>query len=140
MDKRQIQALILSFSGTKMTQIAAEVGVTERTIQAWKNKPDWKDLESLMAESIVADSAEEISGTIRKLVRQSFYFLEKVLTSDSEEINIKHKLQASGQVLSLLRYQIPWQFEDKEEKKSGLSHDTIDIIRKEILGIENENT
>ena len=135
MDKRQIQALILSFSGAKTPDIASEIGVSDRTIQAWKNKQEWKDLEAIMSEAIVIENATEISSKIGRLFHQSLDFLESVLLDRSEDVSIKNKLQASNQILSLLRYQNVLKDGRSEEVSSGLSDDTIGVIKSKILGI-----
>ena len=141
MEKRQVQALILEFSGLKNEEIASEVGVNKRTLQNWKNKPEWGELSALLSEQIVIESAVNLSAKTAPLIEKALRFLDDVLADETGEVGIRHKLQASAQILGLLKHQD--YFKNREEVpksagRPGLSDDTMKKFKREVLGLDRE--
>lgn len=119
--------------GLPRTLVSQEVGVSRRTLYEWERLPAFQDAVS----DYLNEAQTATRMKLRSLASEAVETLRECMTSESSPWPIRY--QAASKLLDfVLSEQLPSSPLTKGSKQKGLTDETAQWIRKEILGFDDE--
>lgn len=139
----QLKGVSLFAEGFTNAEIARKLRVTPRSVQRWHKNPEFASaiakIREKTTEKVIEATATNISSRVQSLLPKALGVIEHYL--DSDEARAADRLRAChlvGSWAGLTQQKPPTSSSKGEETQSqaGLSHDVVEQIRCQILGVK----
>jgi hypothetical protein len=137
---QQLKALSMFAQGASGSEIANELKVSARSIQRWQKLPEFAkglyDISAKTTQLTVETTASSISNRIQRLLPKALdtieYYIENPEAKASDRLRACHLV---GTWAGLTQQKI---FQDEAPQASaGLSDELVSQIRRQVLGVNN---